>query len=113
MFMRVNARCAHQERPPLRRTGRVRRRVEAGGSNDSRTASFGRARKRNRASGEFLRFTVRWNWRYKLSTIRAMWTGLFWFALLAAAGLCYPRRPRTAGALFIGLGFLSPFLSTQ
>jgi hypothetical protein len=31
--------------------------------------------------------------------------GLFsWFALLMAAGLCYPRRPRLSGALFIALG---------
>jgi hypothetical protein len=36
-----------------------------------------------------------------------MWTGLLWFALLAAAMLCYPRRPRTAGTLWIMLGVLS------
>ncbi|MEO8257052.1 MAG: hypothetical protein ABI868_06865 [Acidobacteriota bacterium] len=36
-----------------------------------------------------------------------MWPLLAWFALLAAAGLCYPRRPRTAGALFIALGLLT------
>ena len=36
-----------------------------------------------------------------------MWTGLLWFAVLAAAVLCYPRRPRTAGTLWIILGALS------
>jgi hypothetical protein len=36
-----------------------------------------------------------------------MWTGLLWFALLAAAMLCYPRRPRVAGMLWIMLGGLS------
>jgi hypothetical protein len=36
-----------------------------------------------------------------------MWPGILWFALLAAAMLCYPRRPRTAGALWIMLGALS------
>jgi len=30
-----------------------------------------------------------------------------WLALLAAAGLCFPRRPRLAGRLFIALGVLS------
>jgi hypothetical protein len=31
--------------------------------------------------------------------------GLFsWFLLLTAAALCYPRRPRLSGALFIVLG---------
>ncbi len=30
-----------------------------------------------------------------------------WLGLLVAAGLSYPRRPRTAGALFVGLGILS------
>jgi hypothetical protein len=39
-----------------------------------------------------------------------MWTFLLWLALLAAAGLCYPRRPRTAGALFTVLGVLSIIL---
>ncbi len=34
-----------------------------------------------------------------------MWAGIVWFALLMAAGLCHPRRPRTAAALFIMLGF--------
>ena len=37
----------------------------------------------------------------------AMWPLVLWLAILAAAGLCYPRRPRTAGVLFIGLGVLS------
>ena len=36
-----------------------------------------------------------------------MWTGMLWFALLAAAMLCYPGRPRTAGTLWIMLGVLS------
>jgi hypothetical protein len=36
-----------------------------------------------------------------------MWTGVLWFALLTAAGLCYPRRPRTAGILFMMVGALS------
>ena len=36
-----------------------------------------------------------------------MWTFFLWLVLLTAASLCYPRRPRTAGALFIVLGFLS------
>ena len=40
-----------------------------------------------------------------------MWTGMLWFALLTAAGLCYPRRPRTAGVLWIALGVLSAVLS--
>ena len=42
-----------------------------------------------------------------------MWTGLLWFALLAAAMLCYPRRPRTAGTLWIMLGVLSRSLNLQ
>ena len=42
-----------------------------------------------------------------------MWTGLLWFALLTAAGLCYPRRPRTAGMLWIMLGVLSLTLNLQ
>ena len=45
--------------------------------------------------------------------IPAMWAGLAWFALLAAAGLCYPRRPRTAGALWIMLGVLSVTMSVE
>lgn len=32
---------------------------------------------------------------------------VLWFARLAAAMLCYPRRPRTAGTLWIMLGVLS------
>jgi hypothetical protein len=36
-----------------------------------------------------------------------MWAGLLWFALLAAGGLSYPRRPRLAGTFFIILGVLS------
>jgi hypothetical protein len=39
-----------------------------------------------------------------------MWT-LLWFALLTAAGLCYPRRPRVAGMLFVILGALSIVLT--
>ena len=42
-----------------------------------------------------------------------MWTGVPWFALLAAAMLCYPRRPRTAGALWIMLGVLSLSINLQ
>jgi hypothetical protein len=42
-----------------------------------------------------------------------MWTGLLWFTLLASAGLCYPRRPRLAGGLFIALGVLSAGLAVQ
>ncbi len=34
-----------------------------------------------------------------------MWPGIVWVAHLMAAGLLYPRRPRTAAALFIMLGF--------
>jgi len=33
-----------------------------------------------------------------------------WLALLAAAGLFFPRRPRVSGFLFIALGVLSMFL---
>jgi hypothetical protein len=40
-----------------------------------------------------------------------MWSGLLWIALIAAAGLCYPRRPRTAGVLFLALGVLSAALA--
>jgi hypothetical protein len=36
-----------------------------------------------------------------------MLTGALWFALITAAGLCYPRRPRTAAVLFIAVGALS------
>jgi hypothetical protein len=36
-----------------------------------------------------------------------MVAGLLWFALLTAAMLCYPRRPRTAGVLWMMLGTLS------
>ena len=36
-----------------------------------------------------------------------MWPSFLWIVLLAVAGLCYPRRPRTAGALFLALGALS------
>jgi hypothetical protein len=36
-----------------------------------------------------------------------MWTGALWFALLTAAGLCYPRWPRTAATLFVAVGALS------
>jgi hypothetical protein len=39
-----------------------------------------------------------------------MWTFVIWLALLAAAGLCYPKRPRTAGAMFIALGLLATLL---
>lgn len=42
--------------------------------------------------------------------IRPVWPLLAWFALLAAAGLCYPRRPRTSGALFIALGLFTTIL---
>ena len=45
------------------------------------------------------------------SKVPATWTGMLWFALLASAWLCYPRRPRTAGALFIMLGLLSVALA--
>jgi hypothetical protein len=34
----------------------------------------------------------------------------FWCAVLTAAGLCYPRRPRVSGVLFIALGVLSAAL---
>jgi uncharacterized membrane protein HdeD (DUF308 family) len=45
--------------------------------------------------------------------IRAVLPGILWFALLTAAGLCYPRRPRTAGMLWIMLGVLSLILNLQ
>jgi hypothetical protein len=38
---------------------------------------------------------------------------LLWLALLTAAGLCYPRRPRLTGALFIVLGMLSVALAVD
>jgi hypothetical protein len=43
----------------------------------------------------------------------AVWTGLFGLALATPAGLCYPRRPRTAGMLWIMLGMLSLANSVQ
>ena len=42
-----------------------------------------------------------------------MWPGILWFVLLAAAGLCYPRRPRTAGMLWVTLGVLSLTMNTE
>jgi hypothetical protein len=36
-----------------------------------------------------------------------MWIGLLWFQLLAAALLCYPRRPLISGGLWIVLGIVS------
>jgi hypothetical protein len=42
-----------------------------------------------------------------------MWPGILWFVLLAAAGLCYPRRPRTSGLLWAMLGVLSLTMSAQ
>lgn len=39
-----------------------------------------------------------------------MWSGLLWIVLIAAAGFCYPRRPRTSAALFLAVGVLSVFL---
>jgi hypothetical protein len=36
-----------------------------------------------------------------------MWPFLLWIAILAVAGLIYPRRPRTTAALFVVLGVLS------
>ena len=39
-----------------------------------------------------------------------MWPFLLWIAILAVAGLIYPRRPRTAAALFV-LGMLSIILA--
>lgn len=42
-----------------------------------------------------------------------MWPGILWFAWLTAAMLCYPRRPRTAGMLWIMLGVLSLTLNLQ
>jgi hypothetical protein len=36
-----------------------------------------------------------------------MWVLTGWLVLMGAGGLCYPRRPRTAGALFLAAaGFL-------
>jgi hypothetical protein len=34
-----------------------------------------------------------------------MWILTGWLVLMGAGGLCYPRRPRTAGALFLAAGF--------
>jgi hypothetical protein len=45
--------------------------------------------------------------------ISGMWPGLLWFALLTAGMLSYPRRPRTAGVLWIMLGVLSLTMSFQ
>jgi hypothetical protein len=42
-----------------------------------------------------------------------MWPGILWFALLAAAMLFYPRRPRMSGILWIMLGALSFALNVQ
>jgi hypothetical protein len=39
-----------------------------------------------------------------------MWPFLLWIAILAVAGLIYPRRPRTTAALFVVLGVLSIIL---
>jgi hypothetical protein len=43
--------------------------------------------------------------------IAAMWPFLLWIAILAVAGLVYPRRPRTTAALFVVLGTLSIILA--
>ena len=40
-----------------------------------------------------------------------MWTGLLWIAILAVAGLIYPRRPHITAALFVVLGALSIILA--
>jgi hypothetical protein len=42
-----------------------------------------------------------------------MWQGLLLFGLLTAGLLCYPRRPRIAGALLVVLGTLSFLLAFQ
>jgi hypothetical protein len=42
--------------------------------------------------------------------IRAVLMFLLWIALLTAAGLCYPRWPRTSAVLFLVLGVLSVVL---
>jgi hypothetical protein len=39
-----------------------------------------------------------------------MWGFVCWFGILAVAGLCYPRRPRTSGTVFILLGVWSLIL---
>jgi hypothetical protein len=44
--------------------------------------------------------------------IAAMWPLVLWFALLTAAGLSYPRRPRTSGALWVALGVQSLVLGS-
>jgi hypothetical protein len=44
-------------------------------------------------------------------TMRRMWTFFLWIVLLCGAGLCYPRRPRTAGGLFIATGVLAIVLT--
>ncbi len=36
---------------------------------------------------------------------------VLWMALLTVAGLCYPRAPRVAGAVFIVLGALTIHLT--
>src|SRR5688572_18689249 len=103
--------------------GRLARRACTVRSDPSRMGNRRRCRLRHRGSRNVLRHKL--NKRHPLEvgrhsyTIRlrllsytpALWTGLLWFALLAAAGLCYPRRPRTAGAFFIMLGVLSAALS--
>ena len=43
--------------------------------------------------------------------MRRMWTFFLWIVLLCGAGLCYPRRPRTAGGLFIATGILAVVLT--
>ena len=43
--------------------------------------------------------------------MRAMWTFFAWIVLLCGAGLCYPRRPRVAGVLFLATGVLSIVLT--
>ena len=40
-----------------------------------------------------------------------MWTFFLWIVLVCGAGLCYPRRPRTAGGLFIATGILAIVLT--
>jgi hypothetical protein len=40
-----------------------------------------------------------------------MWTFFLWIVLLGGAGLSYPRRPRTAGCLFIATGILALVLT--
>jgi hypothetical protein len=36
-----------------------------------------------------------------------MWPGVLWLPLFTAALLCYPRRPRLSGGLWILLGLVS------